>query len=163
MSPLAEVPHEFESGRPDGPAVGSADPRSPRLLPGQAPPRETSPGASARTYGSEARLRRASRASCAAPGIRPSPNAKTALPHLSVRTAFVSFRSRDGRIRTGDPLNPIQVRYRAAPRPEKTNAEYNPGGWGHSTGRAVDSGLEASGRWHRGKDRNPVDTISGRI
>ena len=25
--------------------------------------------------------------------------------------------SRDGRIRTGDPLNPIQVRYRAAPRP----------------------------------------------
>ena len=26
--------------------------------------------------------------------------------------------SRDGRIRTGDPLNPIQVRYRAAPRPE---------------------------------------------
>ena len=27
--------------------------------------------------------------------------------------------SRDGRIRTGDPLNPIQVRYRAAPRPEE--------------------------------------------
>jgi hypothetical protein len=27
------------------------------------------------------------------------------------------FPSRDGRIRTGDPLNPIQVRYRAAPRP----------------------------------------------
>jgi hypothetical protein len=25
--------------------------------------------------------------------------------------------SRDGRIRTGDPLNPIQVRYRTAPRP----------------------------------------------
>ena len=25
--------------------------------------------------------------------------------------------SRDGRMRTGDPLNPIQVRYRAAPRP----------------------------------------------
>ena len=24
---------------------------------------------------------------------------------------------RDGRIRTGDPLNPIQVRYRTAPRP----------------------------------------------
>lgn len=28
------------------------------------------------------------------------------------------LKSRDGRIRTGDPLNPIQVRYRAAPRPE---------------------------------------------
>ena len=28
------------------------------------------------------------------------------------------FPNRDGRIRTGDPLNPIQVRYRAAPRPE---------------------------------------------
>ena len=27
------------------------------------------------------------------------------------------FPSRDGRIRTGDPLNPIQVRYRAAPGP----------------------------------------------
>ena len=27
------------------------------------------------------------------------------------------FPNRDGRIRTGDPLNPIQVRYRAAPRP----------------------------------------------
>ncbi len=26
--------------------------------------------------------------------------------------------NRDGRIRTGDPLNPIQVRYRTAPRPE---------------------------------------------
>jgi hypothetical protein len=26
--------------------------------------------------------------------------------------------SRDGRIRTGDPCNPIAVRYRAAPRPE---------------------------------------------
>jgi hypothetical protein len=30
---------------------------------------------------------------------------------------FNNFRNRDGRIRTGDPLNPIQVRYRAAPRP----------------------------------------------
>ena len=28
--------------------------------------------------------------------------------------------NRDGRIRTGDPLNPIQVRYRTAPRPERT-------------------------------------------
>ena len=26
---------------------------------------------------------------------------------------------RDGRIRTGDPCNPIAVRYRAAPRPER--------------------------------------------
>jgi hypothetical protein len=33
-------------------------------------------------------------------------------PGLILRKA-----SRDGRIRTGDPLNPIQVRYRAAPRP----------------------------------------------
>jgi hypothetical protein len=32
--------------------------------------------------------------------------------------AHLSSLSRDGRIRTGDPLNPIQVRYRAAPRPE---------------------------------------------
>ncbi len=31
--------------------------------------------------------------------------------------------NRDGRIRTGDPLNPIQVRYRAAPRPE--DGEHN--------------------------------------
>ena len=38
-----------------------------------------------------------------------SVSACRALPYLS----------RDGRIRTGDPLNPIQVRYRAAPRPEK--------------------------------------------
>jgi hypothetical protein len=45
-----------------------------------------------------------------------------------------SSRSRDGRIRTGDPLNPIQVRYRAAPRPEKTNAEYNRGGEGTQLG-----------------------------
>ena len=37
--------------------------------------------------------------------------------------AFDAFRlSRDGRIRTGDPLNPIQVRYRAAPRPETEQA-----------------------------------------
>ena len=28
-----------------------------------------------------------------------------------------AFYNRDGRIRTGDPLNPIQVRYRTAPRP----------------------------------------------
>ena len=33
--------------------------------------------------------------------------------------------NRDGRIRTGDPLNPIQVRYRAAPRPELRVGEYN--------------------------------------
>ncbi len=29
-----------------------------------------------------------------------------------------ALQSRDGRIRTGDPLNPIQVRYRTAPRPD---------------------------------------------
>ncbi len=29
-----------------------------------------------------------------------------------------ALQRRDGRIRTGDPLNPIQVRYRTAPRPE---------------------------------------------
>ena len=38
-----------------------------------------------------------------------------------------SSRSRDGRIRTGDPLNPIQVRYRAAPRPETAAREYSRG------------------------------------
>ena len=35
--------------------------------------------------------------------------------------------NRDGRIRTGDPLNPIQVRYRTAPRPAKVHPEtYRP-------------------------------------
>jgi hypothetical protein len=38
-----------------------------------------------------------------------------------------AFDSRDGRIRTGDPLNPIQVRYRAAPRPEVARSITGPG------------------------------------
>ena len=35
---------------------------------------------------------------------------------------------RDGRIRTGDPCNPIAVRYRAAPRPENRDNKGFPRG-----------------------------------
>ncbi len=40
-------------------------------------------------------------------------------PALVNLCCSVACAYRDGRIRTGDPLNPIQVRYRAAPRPVK--------------------------------------------
>ena len=46
------------------------------------------------------------------------------LPRAGFRSAKPNskkhLQNRDGRIRTGDPLNPIQVRYRTAPRPETT-------------------------------------------
>jgi hypothetical protein len=42
--------------------------------------------------------------------------------HPSVaRKSFVLF-GRDGGIRTRDPLNPIQVRYQAAPRPDRVTS-----------------------------------------
>ena len=77
---------------------------------------EAHPGASARTYGSVGRLRRPTRPRFARP---PNPAAPTEPPHEQEGPTANVLRSlsRDGRIRTGDPLNPIQVRYRAAPRP----------------------------------------------
>ena len=52
-----------------------------------------------------------------------------------------SFPNRDGRIRTGDPLTPSQVRYRAAPRPE----DYMLSGW--------DKLLEVPLRWYGSRAR----------
>ncbi len=46
-------------------------------------------------------------------------------PDLVSAYRYTLSTSRDGRIRTGDPLNPIQVRYRTAPRPE--GVEYSRG------------------------------------
>jgi len=61
----------------------------------------------------------------------PPASQRTLFAHIDKKTAahsldgrflccfgITTYLSRDGRIRTGDPLNPIQVRYRAAPRPE---------------------------------------------
>ncbi len=51
-----------------------------------------------------------------------------------------AFLDRDGRIRTGDPCNPIAVRYRAAPRPEdretkRSRAGLEPTPGSHDEGR----------------------------
>jgi hypothetical protein len=81
---------------------------------------------------------------------------KTARLHRANGPPEVPRTSRDGRIRTGDPLNPIQVRYRAAPRPVSRAREYKRGPLGsQGAPSAVDRLL---GPWCRGwaSHWNPV-------
>ena len=84
-----------QSGRPDGAAVA---PRSSLV--------------SRRNFAISLHLQGRSARTC---GSHPA-GTKCERPHDS-DAAVRPFTYRDGRIRTGDPLNPIQVRYRTAPRP----------------------------------------------
>ena len=61
-------------------------------------------------------------------------------PRGSRPKSFVLF-GRDGGIRTRDPLNPIQVRYQAAPRPDRVTSE----GRGSIRARAGSSSARAGG------------------